>query len=76
MADLDIADYCRDPAGVMLLLQNHYVPTRQLELIVDFVNDYSDQINDIDLWRMGQMREDLMTQLEPPENTEQRQEQQ
>lgn len=76
MADLDIADYCRDPAGFMLLLQNHYVPTRQLELIVDFVNDYSDQINDIDLWRMGQMIEDLMTQLEPPENTEQRQEQQ
>ena len=76
MADLDIADYCRDPAGFMSLLQNHYVPTRQLEAIVDFVNDYSDQINVIDLWSMIQMIEYLMAQLEPPANTKQRQEQQ
>ena len=76
MADLDISEYGRDPVAFMTLLEDHYVPTGQLEIIADFVNTYAEQIDPIDLWRMGQMINYLMAEMEPQENKCRRQRQQ
>ena len=52
----------------MTLLENHYVPTGQLELIADFLDTYEEAITVQDRITMTQMIAPLTTPEEPPQS--------
>ena len=55
IAELDIADYQSNRDQFMTLLENHYVPTGQFELIADFLETYEEAITMQDQITMTQM---------------------
>ena len=52
----------------MTLLENHYVPTGQLELIADFLETYEEVITVEDQITMTQMITQSTTPEEPPQS--------